>query len=257
MSLAPVLSLLLAQLATTAPPSLAQDRMTLCQQEARQDPASAILTASIWVNEGTTIERSLPLQCLGMAYTSLLRWQAAEEAFLSAREAAATTSPSGRARLAAMAGQAALADKRMDAALAAFDLAAADLAQTVNPALNGEIAADRARALVGLGRTADAASALEIARRDAPQLPSAWLLSATLARRTGDLAAAQGFIETAAALAPADPVIGLEAGVIAVLAGRDDAAHASWQSVIAAAPDTAEAEQAKAYLKQLEEPAPR
>jgi hypothetical protein len=39
--------------------------------------------------------------------------------------------------------------------------------------------------------------------------------------------------------------------VIAVLAGRDDAARRSWQSVLTAAPDSSEAATAKVYLAQL------
>jgi hypothetical protein len=49
-------------------------------------------------------------------------------------------------------------------------------------------------------------------------------------------------------LAPKDPAIGLEAGVIAELAGNDDAARKSWNSVVALGPDSAEAQTAKAYL---------
>lgn len=247
----PLLSLLMLQL---APTTLAQDRLTVCQTQARRDPAAAILTASEWETENYGADRSLPRQCLGLAYTSLLRWEAAELSFLSARAALDGGDPVARARLAAMAGNAALAGTRAQAALADFELAQADLASAGNPELAGEVAADRARALVALGRHGDAATALEQARRDAPQLTSAWLLSATLARRMEKLSEAQQFIETASALAPQDPAVGLEAGVIAVLAGRDDAARASWQSVQAAAPSSPEAETARMYLKQLEEP---
>lgn len=247
----PLLSLLLLQL---APTTLAQDRLTVCQAQARQDPAAAILTASEWEKESTGADLTLPRQCLGLAYVSLLRWEAAELSFLSAREALNHGDPAARARLAAMAGNAALAGNRAQAALTDLEAAQADAATAANPAFAGEIAADRARALVALGRTADAATALEQARRDAPQLTSAWLLSATLARRGGDLAHAQSHIATAAALAPQDPAVGLEAGVIAVLDGRDNAARATWQSVLAAAPTSPEAETARGYLKQLEEP---
>jgi cytochrome c-type biogenesis protein CcmH/NrfG len=114
----------------------------------------------------------------------------------------------------------------------------------------------RARALVSLDRAAEAQSALAEARRLAPGDAEVFLLSATLARRGQDLKAAQGFIETAALLDPVDPRIGLEAGVIAVLGGRDDAARKSWQSVIAAAPDSAPARSARAYLAQLADAAP-
>ena len=61
----------------------------------------------------------------------------------------------------------------------------------------------------------------------------------------------QARIERAAALLPIDPAIGLEAGVIAMLAGHEEAARRSWQSVVAAAPDSAEAQTAKGYIAQL------
>ena len=108
-----------------------------------------------------------------------------------------------------------------------------------------------ARALVALDRTGEAEAALNTARRDAAQDPDAWLLSATLARRLGKLSDAQFLIETAARLNPVDPEVGLEAGVIAVLSGRDEAARKSWQSVIAAAPGSAPAALAKSYIDQL------
>ena len=77
------------------------------------------------------------------------------------------------------------------------------------------------------------------------------LLLATLARRGHDLAGAQGYIETAATIDPRDPAIGLEAGVIAELAGHEAAARKSWNSVIATAPDSVEAGTARGYLSQL------
>ena len=94
--------------------------------------------------------------------------------------------------------------------------------------------------------------ALEKARTLDPQSPYAFLLSATLARRQGKLAEAQGFIETAAALAPDYPEIGLEA-VGAMLGGREDAAKASWQSVLEVEPDGEAAAAARGYLAQLGE----
>ena len=52
-----------------------------------------------------------------------------------------------------------------------------------------------------------------------------------LMRRLDRLGLAQEAIEAAAKLTPTNPEVGLEAGVIAVLAGRDEAARASWQSI--------------------------
>ena len=46
-------------------------------------------------------------------------------------------------------------------------------------------------------------------------------------------------------------LIGLEAGVIAMLDGREPAARKAWQSVMLVAPGSKAAETAKAYLAQL------
>ncbi|MEL7319647.1 MAG: hypothetical protein AAFN04_13525, partial [Pseudomonadota bacterium] len=55
---------------------------------------------------------------------------------------------------------------------------------------------------------------------------------------------------------PQESAIGLEAGVIAELAGREDAARASWQSEIDVQPDSLAAKTARDYLAQLG-PAPQ
>ena len=119
--------------------------------------------------------------------------------------------------------------------------------------LGADIATDRARALVGLGSLDEAADALANARRNVPQNPDTWLLSATLSRRQGKLEEAQSEIQTAAALAPSDPAVGLEAGLIAALGGHDDAARQSWRSVMELAPTAPEAAVAKDYLAQLDQ----
>ena len=49
-----------------------------------------------------------------------------------------------------------------------------------------------------------------------------------------------------------DPAIGLEAGVIAAMAGREDQARASFASVIEVAPDSVEAGRARTYLTRLD-----
>lgn len=243
------LLLLLAQDAATAPHPprpLSEDRLTVCLEQARTDPATAIAEAGNWAGEATGAEASYPQQCLGLAYSMLLRWQAAESAFLAARNAASDSFR--RARLATMAGNAAIADGRAADALSALDLAAADAAASGDAGLRAMIEVDRARALVMEGREAEAEAVLAEARALDAQSPFAWLLSATLARRLGKLDEAQGFIETAAALSPDYPEIGLEAGVIAMLAGRVEAAEASWRSVIELAPDSDEAASARSYL---------
>lgn len=244
--------------AETLPPvpdrTLDEDRLVVCLDKARTDPTTAISDASQWLGEASGAQDSYPQQCLGMAYTALLRWQAAEQAFLAARDALPADAHFRRAQLGAMAGNAALAENRAAAALVALNLAAQDAEAAGDDALHALMQTDRARALVLQGDETRAGMALEKARTLDPQSPYAFLLSATLARRQGKLAEAQSFIETAAALAPRYPEIGLEAGVIAMLDGREDAAKASWQSVLEVEPDGEAAATARGYLVQLAEP---
>ena len=134
-------------------------------------------------------------------------------------------------------------------------LALADTQTGLDARQRGGIQIDRARALVALDRPDEAAEALADARVSAPGNHQAWLLSATLSRRQGRLVEAQSQIEKAAELFPVDPEIGLEAGVIAMLAGREDAARKSWESAIRAGPGTPAAKTAQGYLDQLGPPA--
>jgi tetratricopeptide (TPR) repeat protein len=217
----------------------------VCLDTAKTDPEKARALAEEWVSRTTGLQRAVGHHCLGVAAGNAGDWSAAAQAFLAARDDA---SDSGfRARMSALAASALLADGQAAEALAALD----GVDTAADSTLTGAIALDRASALVALGRNDEAATALAAARTATPDDAQAWLLSATLARRTGDLATAQTQVERAAALDPRDPAIGLEAGVIAALGGRDDAARKSFESVIAAAPDSAQAAAAKQYLAQL------
>ena len=250
--LAPLLhSLLFAQAAATPAP-LEQVQLEQCLDKARGDPATAMAEASSWLGETSGAPSSYPQQCLGYAYTLLLRWDAAEHAFLAAREAELETSHFRRAQLATMAANAALAENRGEAALPALGLAATDAALSGDAGLRAVVETDRARALVQQGREGEAEAVLAAARSFDGQNALAWLLSATLSRRMGDLVAAQAQIVRAAELDPRSRAVGLEAGVIAVLAGQDEAARKSWQSVVEASPESAEAEIARGYLAQLD-----
>lgn len=269
MLLSPILSLALMQAVagnqplSGLPPELAPearraatsspdtDRLALCLRQARRDPAAALSTADAWEDQASGATRAQPLQCRGHAYVSLLRWDAAEQAFLDARDALGSADPVTGAKLAGMAANAALAGGDATRALASTDLATRDARAGGDAVLAGELSADRARALVALSRIEDAAAALEVTRRDAPQFATGWLLSATLARRMERLGDAQQFVETAATLAPNDPAVALEGGLIAALAGRDEAARQSWQSVIDMAAGSDEAATARGYLAQL------
>lgn len=243
--------------AATAPapaPVTPRSRTALeeCLSAARSDPPGAVDMAEGWLAEAKGTEVAPAQFCLGSAQAALSHWGEAETAFLAGRDAADASDTRLRGQLGAMAGTMALTQGEAARALTALDKAHADALAAADTELAGDIAVDRSRALVALKREDEAAKALAEARSASPKNADAWLLSATLSRRQGNLADAQAQIETAAQLDPVDPAIGLEAGVIAVLSGRDDAARRSWQSVLAAAPDSDAAKTATDYLAQLD-----
>jgi tetratricopeptide (TPR) repeat protein len=235
--------------ATTQPPAPVASGASAVAKAcpAMDDAEDAADAANAWLAQAKGAERASAGECLGIALSAGGQWSEAAAAFAAAHEAAGT--PQWRGRLSAMTGEAALNANDPAAALAAFDAARSET--TGDSVMTAAIAIFRARALVALKREPDAVVALAEARAAAPGNAQAWLLSATLSRRLGKLADAQAQIQRAAELLPIEPQIGLEAGVIAVLSGRDEAARKSWQSVIAAAPQSDAAATARTYLGQL------
>jgi tetratricopeptide (TPR) repeat protein len=225
-----------------APPAIA-----VCLETARTDPSKAIDLAQEWIARTKGVQRATGRHCLGVAAASAGNWALAAEAFTAARGDA--TDGRFRARMGALGGSALLADGKAGEALRVLDAAKADGGP--DAAIQGPIALDRASALVALGRLDEARAALGEARDAAPSDAQPWLLSATLARRMGDLTEAQRMVERAAEIDPRDPAIGLEAGIIAALGGRVDAARKSFESVVAATPDSPEGRSAQHYLGQL------
>lgn len=222
-----------------------------CLGTLEEDPARAHAMAQIRRAETTGADRVLANHCLGTAAAALELWDDARTAFTAAREETSEAEPRARARFAALAGTAALGSGDAEGALGLLTLAESDARAAKAPLLEAIAANDRARALVALGRAEEALAALENSTSLAPDRAEGWLLKATLLRRLEKLPEAQTAIERAATLATTNPEIALEAGVIAVLAGRDEPARKSWQSVIVLAPDSAAAATAKDYLAQL------
>ncbi|MBC7491533.1 MAG: tetratricopeptide repeat protein [Novosphingobium sp.] len=235
-----------------APPApVARDRLGICLSAVKDDPMTGLASARAWAASATAgTEAGRANQCLGTAQARAGHYAEALPAFTRAIAALPAGEEGRHAALYALAAQSALASG--DATRALGWLQTALLPSSVLDAdAKAEAQCDRARALVTLGRPEEARTALAEAHRLAPESAESWLLSATLARRDKNLVLAQHDIELAAQYARLDPAVGLEAGVIAVLAGRDDAARKSWQSVLTAAPDSAEAVTAKGYLAQL------
>lgn len=220
------------------------------------DAARAHTQAQIKRSETAGVERVIANHCLGIAATELGLWDDARTAFLAARDETPSDELRARARFGAMAGNAAMGAGDAAGALALLEIARADAQTAASAPLQAVTALDTARALVALDRADEALAPLETATSLSPQDAEGWLLKATLLRRLDRLGDAQAAIERAAAIAPQEAPIGLEAGVIAVLSGREDAARASWQSVIDTQPGSPAAEAANAYLDQIG-PAPQ
>lgn len=222
-----------------------------CLDAIGTDAARAHTMAQIRRSQTTGTERVLANHCLGTAASELGLWDDARSAFMAAHDETPEAEIRARARFTMMAGNAALAGGDSEGAVALLEQAASEARSAAAAPLQALAAIDRARALVALDRQDEAMAALDEATMLVPENSEAWLLKATLLRRMNQLDAAQTAIEAAARLAPNMPDIGLEAGVIAVLAGRDDAARQSWQSVIDLSADSPAAKQAKDYLIQL------
>ncbi len=222
-----------------------------CLDLVDQDAARAHTQAQIRRNESSGADRVIANHCLGLASTELGLWQDAQTAFTAVRDETPTDEPRSRARAGIMAGNAALIGGDAQGALGLFETAKADARTAASATLEAAASSDAARALVDLERFEEALSALDTATTLEPQNGESWLLKATLLRRMDRLEDAQSAVETAVGIAPMDGRIGLEAGVIAVLSGREEAARQSWQSVIDAQPDSLAARTAKEYLAQI------
>ena len=233
------------------PPKYKSAWLKECLELVESDPARAHVKAQVRATSTTGESRVLARHCLGLAATKLELWDDAIAAFEAAREETPPNDARFRARLGTMAASAQLGKGDVNAALAFLATAQQDAEVAQSKDLQTIIAIEQSRALVAQGRLAEAEPFLLHAQKLRPGNAEAALLTATLYRRLDRLADAQKHIEAAIALAPLDPSVGLEAGVIAVLGGRDDAARASWRSVIEIAPDTPYAQTAQGYLAQI------
>lgn len=245
-----IMSLLLA-LQAAAPmveDSKGEDRARYqtCLDLSTGNPERGAAAATAWRVEGGGF---LARQCLGIAYANLQRWPSAAQAFEEAAREAEAAKDGRAADFWAQAGNGWLAAGEPAKARAALDAALAS-ASLIGLAL-GEAHLDRARAHVSLGELAAARSDLDRALTHAAEDPLAWLLSATLARRTGDVLRAKKDIQEALKRSPDDGSVQLEAGNVAALDGDEPGARAAWTRVIELAPGSRMAESARKALEQF------
>ena len=203
-----------------------------CLDQASDSPDQGVAFAQKWRMEGGSFYAR---HCMGFAYARAERWAPAIVAFEQAADEAERGGEMAQsARLWAQAGNAALASGDPAKARADFDAA---LARGLPDGIEkGETHLDRARALVALGDAKAARESLDTALAQAPQDPLAWLLSATLARRSGEMKLAQAHIARAVQLSPDDASVALEEGNIAILTDHADIARSAWQRAVKLAP---------------------
>jgi hypothetical protein len=243
------IAMLAAQAAPAEAPSARQVRFDACATLAGTDPEAALEQANRWRLEGGGL---LARKCQGLAYTVQERWAPAAVAFEQAARDAEVERDGSAANLWVQAGNARLAAGEAQAARAAFDAALASGVLTGD--LLGEAHLDRARAAVALNDAKGARADLDQAVKLVPADPLAWLLSATLARRDGDLERARIDIAEAAKRSPDDAAVALEAGNIAMLSGAPEAARVAWQGAVANQPDSPAGKAAADALARLDKP---
>jgi tetratricopeptide (TPR) repeat protein len=226
-------------------------RLQRCIATIATDPVAARAEAGRWRMAGGG---AAARDCGGLAFAAEKNWAAAAAEFKSAARdaqlahddrAATYWAQGGNAWLAA--GDATKARTALDSALTAGTLTGLQL---------GEARLDHARALVAADDLASARTDIDLALTTAGDDPLAWLLSATLARRMGNLPRARGDIAEALKRSPDDASVQLEAGNIAARDGDETRARAAWAEAARLAPDTPTAHNAIAALRQFDPPKP-
>lgn len=230
----------------SAPMTISEVRFNECVDLAVDDPVSGVVEANKWRIEGGHF---LARHCLGFAYAEQFNWTAATSAFAEAAKEAEIAKYPRVANFWAQAGNAALAGN--DPVKALEYLNAALVQGTLVGLEKGEVHLDRARAHVALNDYDTAKTEFVMVHKLAPQDPLGWLLSATLARRMGDLPLAKADIAVAAKLAARDPAVALEAGNIAFEGGDAEQAKANWEKSVEMDAESRSAKVAKKYLAQL------
>lgn len=235
-----------------APDAAARARWEECVNTAIDTPERGVSEATTWYIGGGGF---LARQCLGMAYAKLQRWPAAAAAFEEAARGAEIGRDGRSGNYWAQAGNAWLAAGEFTKAQAALNAALAT-GRLAGMSL-GEAHLDRARAGVALGDNAGARRDLDAAIVHAADDPLAWLLSAVLARRMGDLRTARLHIDGALRRAEDDASVQLEAGNIAALEGNAAKAREAWTRASTLAPGTEQGIAARAALAQFGAPPAR
>jgi tetratricopeptide (TPR) repeat protein len=206
-------------------------RLLDCVRVARSDPQAAIAEGARWSVTDGGIEAEL---CTGSGYEAAEDWDAAASAYRRGHDRALAREDSRATGILANIGRMEL--RGGDAAGAVRDFTAVLADPEIRDEIRGNVLAERARAYVELEDGNGAQGDLIAAQALLPDDSGIWLLSATLARRQGDLDAAGDFIDRALELDQTDPAILFEAGNIAIGLNAFDIARQAWTQAVGADP---------------------
>lgn len=236
--------------AETYDPKLDRQRYEGCVRALEVDAVKAEQFAVEWQARGG----GLPARhCQALAQLHRGQYAAAAQTLVKAAEAAETAKSPMAADFWGQAGNAAFLAGDSKGAVAHFTTAITAVPDAV-PARRAALLIDRARAETDLGDLVAARADLDKALALSNDEPLAWMLSAALARRQGDMLRASHDISRASAMAPTDPDIMFEQGNIA-FANHDEAtARLVWQRVIQAAPGSEAASLAAKTLADEKQP---
>lgn len=243
-----VLPLLLAAVPVLAAPS-DPARYAACIELAPKDPARAMQLAYGWRIEGGG---AAARHCLAVAQMHARHYSEALKNYEAAGQASEDAHDGQAIALWRQGAEAALIAEQPEMAVRFLTRALAHPGgQELSPRAEADLLTARAEAEVELGKSAEAMADLTRATERAADLPTPWLLKATLARREGDLATAEAAILKAAALAPESPDVELEAGNIAAARGNTALAREAWEAVVADGADTPAGQAAQTALGRI------
>ncbi len=214
---------------------------------AMDDPQAAIAEGARWLLEDGGIEAEL---CVGVGYEGAGQWAEAEQAYLRAAALAETQDDARRPAILASAARMALARGEAEEAKTRFDQVLSE--DGFGDAVRGGVLMDRARAHMMLGDGNAAQLDLVAAQALLPNAPAVWLLSATLARRQGNLDTAGDFIDRALELDRTDPATLLEAGNIAIRMNAVGVARQAWGQAAQNDPEGQAGQAATRNIEQLD-----
>lgn len=240
------LMLAAAPVTPAAPANSIETRFNACVNLLQSDAPAAQADAEKWRQENGGLPA---LHCLALTFVAQDRFGPAVTTFEQAAKMALLNRDGRAAYFYVQAGNAAVAGDDPSRARGLFDSALA--LPTLSSAQKGETHLDRARADVVLNDLAGARADIDAALKLVPADPMGWLLSATLARRMGDLKRAEGDIATAMAKAPDDAAVAYEAGNIAYALDAPKAAQAAWERAADADKTGTVGDNARHALEQL------